>query len=232
VSQKTRHSSLRHSFGKCWSIFEILSLLDTEINLQRDLCYISHRTFSMSLHYLAKLLLQSHSTFSKSVMMLAGVSKFGKTNLIFVDRGVKINETYYRDVSLTEQLLSVMCEISGEFFVFQQDSDPAHRPCKTISLLEWETPAFILPDLRLPTIQIWARLTTQSREKCSSGSARRKFVKLTNWSIACYVWRGLEQSVISDAINEWCIRGSSQSRTTFDLTQQHTHAKIKSKPVL
>jgi len=96
----------------------------------------------MSLHYLAKLLLQSRSTFSKLVMMFASVSK-------------------------------------------------------TISLLEWETPAFILPDLRLPTIQIWARLTTQSREKYSSGSARRKFVKLTNWSIACYVWRGLEQSVIS-----------------------------------
>jgi len=27
-----------------------------------------------------------------------------------------------------------MCEISGEFFIFQQ-----HRTCKTISLLEWET---------------------------------------------------------------------------------------------
>ena len=83
----------------------------------------------MSLHYLAKLLLQSRSTFSKSVMMLAGVSKFGKTNLIFVDRVVTINGTYCRDVLLTEQLLPVVCEISGEFFIFQQDSAPAHRSC-------------------------------------------------------------------------------------------------------
>jgi len=56
----------------------------------------------MSLHYLANLLLQTYqySTFSKSLMVFVGASKLGKTktDLIFVDPGVKINGTYYLDV--------------------------------------------------------------------------------------------------------------------------------------
>jgi len=51
--------------------------------------------------------------------MFVGVSRFAKTNPISVDTGVKINCTYCRDVLLTEQLLPVMREISGEFFIFQ-----------------------------------------------------------------------------------------------------------------
>jgi len=45
-----------------------------------------------------------------------------------------------------------MYEISGEFFIFQQDNAPAHRACETVSLVEWETSAFITPELWLPTI--------------------------------------------------------------------------------
>jgi len=81
----------------------------------------------MSLHYLAKLLLRKHSTFSELglLLMFVDVFKFGKRNLIFVDPGVKINGTYCRDVLLTEQLLTVMSEIFVKFFIFQQDSASA-----------------------------------------------------------------------------------------------------------
>ena len=72
----------------------------------------------MSLHYLAKLLLQTCSTFSKSVMVFMGMSKFGKINLIFDDPVVKITGVYYCDVLLIEQLLSVTREISWELFIF------------------------------------------------------------------------------------------------------------------
>jgi len=41
--------------------------------------------------------------------------------------GVKINGAYYRDVLLPKQILPVMHEVSGEFFVFQQDNAPAHQ---------------------------------------------------------------------------------------------------------
>jgi len=37
-------------------------------------------------------------------MVFVGVSKFGKTNLIFVDPEVTINGTYCHEVLMTEQL--------------------------------------------------------------------------------------------------------------------------------
>ena len=114
-----------------------------------------------------------------------------------------------------------MHEISGMVFIFQQDSAVAHRACETISLLEWETPAFIPLHLWLPTVQIGIRLTTEVGEKCSSGSTRRMFFMLTKWSSTCHMYylaRGLEQkSVISDAINDW-------SRHTYNVI--HTYIAI------
>ena len=84
-------------------------------------------------HYLWKIKVQicnklrTRSAFSRSVMISVGISKLGLTDLIFVDPGVNINGGYYRDVLLSQQLLPVMCDLSGDFFVFQQDSAPAHR---------------------------------------------------------------------------------------------------------
>jgi len=60
-------------------------------------------------------------------MVSVGISKLGCTDLLFVDAGVKINGAYYRDVLLSKKLLAVMREVSGEFFVFQQDNALAHR---------------------------------------------------------------------------------------------------------
>jgi len=60
-------------------------------------------------------------------MVSIGVSKLGQTQLIFVDPAVKINGAYYRDVLLTQQLLPVVHEISGDF-ILQQDSAQAQHP--------------------------------------------------------------------------------------------------------
>ena len=62
-------------------------------------------------------------------MVSVGVSKLGFTDLIFVGPEVKVNGSYYRNVLLSQKLLPVMHEVSGEFFIFQQDSAPAHRAC-------------------------------------------------------------------------------------------------------
>ena len=80
-------------------------------------------------------------------MVSAGMSKLGCTHLILVDPGVKINGCYYREVLLSQQLLPAIWQVSGDFFVFQQDSASAHRARGTIKLLQWETPTFISPDL-------------------------------------------------------------------------------------
>ena len=121
-------------------------------------------------------------------MVFAGVFKFRKTNMIFVDPEVNIDGTCCCDVLLTEQLLPVIREISGEFFIFQQASAPAHRACDC-SILEWETPP-LLHQTCGPWN--WTPLTIRYRAKCSSGSTTQKFVN--EWTEAasdgCVAWLG------------------------------------------
>jgi len=52
-----------------------------------------------------------------------------------IDAGVKINEACYHDVLLSSQLLlPAIRQVSGEFFIFQQDSSPAHRTRQTVNI--------------------------------------------------------------------------------------------------
>ena len=64
-----------------------------------------------------------------------------------VQPGVKVNGDYYREILLKEKLLPCIKEISGDNFIFQQDSAPAHRAHDTIALLCRKTPDLISPCL-------------------------------------------------------------------------------------
>jgi len=57
-------------------------------------------------------------------MVSVGMSKLGYTHPVFVDPGVQINEEYYRNVLLSQELLPAIRQILGKFF--HQDSAPAH----------------------------------------------------------------------------------------------------------
>ena len=63
----------------------------------------------------------------QSVMVLVGVSKLGVTDLIYIDPGAEVNGAYYCDMLLSQQLLPMMRDVSGEFFIFQQVSAPEQR---------------------------------------------------------------------------------------------------------
>jgi len=65
-----------------------------------------------------------------------------------VNPGVKINEKYYRETLLKEELLLDMRNIS-KYFIFQQDNAPARRGKETVDLSN-KTPAFILSTLWPP----------------------------------------------------------------------------------
>ena len=43
---------------------------------------------------------------------------------------MKINDCDYREVLLGQQLLPAIWQVSGDFFVFQQDSASAHRAAR------------------------------------------------------------------------------------------------------
>ena len=73
-------------------------------------------------------------------MVSVAVSKLGCTELIFVEPGVKVDGTYYRDVLLSQNMLPAIRQLTGDVYVFQQDSAPAHRARSTIEFSRHETP--------------------------------------------------------------------------------------------
>jgi len=95
------------------------------------------------------MLMFANRAFIQSLMVSVGMSKLGCTHLIFVNPGVKINGCFYREVLQSQQLLPAIRQVSGDFFVLQQDSPP-HRARGQSSCCKGETPAFISPDLWPP----------------------------------------------------------------------------------
>jgi len=148
--------------------------------------------------------LLTRSTFSKSLMVSVGISKLGRTELIFVDAGAKINGQYCRDVMLAQHLLPAMRDISGNMFVFQQDSAPAHWARETVEFLTLNTPSFIDPKMWPPNspdfnpvdYSIWSIMEQrvyQTRIQ-NTNELRQRLIA---------VWNELEQHLIDIAIDQW-----------------------------
>ena len=86
-------------------------------------------------------------------MVSVAVLKLGCMELFFVQPAVKVNGDYYREVLLREKLLPCIKEISGDNFIFQQDSAPAHRARDTHFYAERRQTSF-LPTSGPQTAQI------------------------------------------------------------------------------
>lgn len=114
---------------------------------------------------------------------------------------------YYREVLLKEKLLPCIKEISGDNYIFQQDSAPAQRARDTIAFLRRETPDFISPDQWPPNspdmnpvdYKIWAVMQERVYEK-----------RVNDVDELCQrllsVWHSIGQNVIDGAIDQWRAR--------------------------
>ena len=101
-----------------------------------------------------------------------------------------------------KEMLPDIRAISGDFFIFQQDSAPAHRARETVGLLQREVPAFIAPnpwppnspDLNPVDYKVWDTMQDHVyRAKMRDVDDLKQHL--------VDVWDSLKQSVISDAIN-------------------------------
>ena len=106
---------------------------------------------------------------------------------------------------LLQELLPAIREMSGDFFVFEQDSAPAHRARDTLQLLQYDTPEFFAPDLWSPSspdlnpvdYKIWGMMQQRVYQ-----TRIRDITELKERLIEG--WHGLQQSVVVDeAIDEW-----------------------------
>jgi len=89
--------------------FEKLFTIVTPKNSQNDRVYAVVGTRKKAIPAIR--LLRTRSTFSRSVMVSVGVLSLGKTDIHFIEPGVKINGAYYRDYLLSENCYLIFMNI-------------------------------------------------------------------------------------------------------------------------
>ena len=108
-----------------------------------------------------------------------------------------------------------MRDVSGEFFIFQQDNVPAHRARDTVRLLEQSTPTFIPPDLWPPNspdlnpvdYKIWSVLQQRVYQSRVHNTDKLKQRLLQ-------AWHSIDHNIVDNAIDEWrgrlraCVRAN------------------------
>jgi len=102
----------------------------------------------------AERLLKGRKHFSQSVMVSVAVSKLGKTDLVFMQPGTKINSAYYCENVLEQGLLPAICRILNNDFVFQQDGVPAYRSHHTVANLRSSMLGLLKQKTGRQTVQI------------------------------------------------------------------------------
>jgi inhibitor of nuclear factor kappa-B kinase subunit alpha len=126
----------------------------------------------------------------KSVMVWAGITYDGKTPLIFIENGVKINQKTYRTM-LNDQLMPwAQSHFGDRHWTFQQDSAPAHKAYDTQTWLESNFPDFInvqqwppySPDINPMDYSIWSILESNacSKSHTSIDDLKSSLVKAWN----------------------------------------------------
>uniref|UniRef100_A0A914VSL0 Transposase n=1 Tax=Plectus sambesii TaxID=2011161 RepID=A0A914VSL0_9BILA len=87
-----------------------------------------HRRIVFSDEKLFTIKIVGRSQKPKSVMVWGGVTHSGKTPLVFIDEGVKVNQDVYRQQILEQALLPwAQQHFCDEDWTFQQDSAPSHK---------------------------------------------------------------------------------------------------------
>lgn len=142
---------------------EKLLCIEQAHNHQNDRIYSSSRPGEVAVI--------PHRQKPDSVMVWGGICSTGKTPLIFIEKGVKINqEIYRRDILDAVVLPWSQQHFGNQPWIFQQDSAPSHRArsvqqwCKDnfpgfISSKEW--PPYS-PDLNPMDYSLWSILETRA----------------------------------------------------------------------
>jgi hypothetical protein len=116
----------------------------------------------------------AHSQHPASLMVWAGICATGKTPLIFVDEGVKINQEVYMQRILRDVVEPwAMGHFGGRPWIYQQDSAPAHKARLVQEWCNAHFPRFITsqewppysPDLNPMDYSVWSILEARACSK-------------------------------------------------------------------
>ena len=191
------------SVRRIWFTDEETFTVASPVNSQSDRVYSFE---SKKRQVPERKLIREREHFSRGIMVSVAVSRMGKTSVVFVEPGAKVNSEYYCENVLRQGLLPEIQETCGRHnWTLQQDGAPAHTAKNTINFLHQENVNFIEPNMWPPTspdlnpvdYAIWGAL----QEKVY---LRRKFTSVEQLKLAIIEeWRNIGQRFIDRSINEW-----------------------------
>ena len=191
------------SVRSIWFTDEKTFTLATPVNSQNDRVYSEARKKKQ---VPATRLIREREHFSRGIMVSVGVSRMGKTSVVFVEPGVKVNSEYYCDHVLREGLLpDIQARCNRHNWTLQQDGAPSHTARNTINFLHRENVTFIEPEMWPPNspdlnpvdYAVWGALQQKVY-------LRRKFATVEQLKLAIVEeWQNLSQRFINRSIDEW-----------------------------
>jgi inhibitor of nuclear factor kappa-B kinase subunit alpha len=199
ATRLTRAKALkvRHASGELDNLVfsdEKVFTIQQYVNKQNDRVWATSKSSINADNFRA-----THTQGAASVMVWAAITATGRTPLVFVPVGVKINAQEYRQ-RILEGCLKPWADahFRGRPWVFQQDSAPAHKARTTQAWLRENVPAFISasqwppysPDLNPLDFSIWSIL-----ESKVSATSHSTLDSLKRTLIVCE-WEKIPQSVL------------------------------------
>lgn len=195
-----RRFRTREQIRKIWFSDEKLFSLRQPKNSQNNRVYSDVR-LKRQIPLASLLVPRQH--FAESVMVSLAVSMLGKSSIIFVNSGVKINSEVYQSDILATMLPEI--EAISDDYTFQQDGAPSHTSRTTIRYLQENCPDFIeprcwppnSPDLNPVDYTIWSRLEAMVHED----NIFRNTEELKQRILYC--WEQFHQVIVDNAIGQW-----------------------------
>src|SRR6218665_2909670 len=139
TSVSTTNRSAR--LARTWFTGEKIFTVQTPTNSQNDRVYVN---VAVKRDIPSERLLEGRKFFSQSIMHSVAVSQLCKSSLVFVERGAKVNSSYYCDTVLHQGLVPDIRSHSSDNFTFQQDGPPAHRSRKKLLFCAYFAHATVL----------------------------------------------------------------------------------------
>lgn len=205
------------SIRNIWFTDEKIFTVSAPVNSQNDRFYSEASRKKES--NVANLIRQREH-FSRSIMVSVGVSRMGKTRVVFVDPGAKIDSQYYCRNVLGNGLLPDIENKCGTYrWTLQQDGAPSHTAKNTLHYLRQRNVTFIepgmwppnSPDLNPVDYAVWGalqQLVYRRKDFATVDELKKAIIE---------AWQHLSQAFIDKCINQW------RSRLEYVVQQNGGH---------
>lgn len=189
-----------------WFTDEKTFTVATPVNTQNDRVYAQA---SKKRNVSPARLIRDRQHFSRNVMVSVAISRMGKSHVVFIEPGAKVNSEYYCQHVLGDGLLpDIRAICQHHTWILQQDGAPSHTAKNTMDYLRRENIAFIEPDMWPPNspdlnpvdYAVWGALQQMVYR-------HRRFTTVDQLKQAIVTeWSKLSQRFIDSAIGQWSRR--------------------------